>query len=556
LTITLTAADQFGVQIPTVQSYNGTPRVTYGILDTGASPITFSAADQAFFTSEGAPIPILAAGGAQAGGIGGSVTGDVSEPGTIYVDGMHALSAFYDNFGFPQYAVNFTGRIPGIQAFVGNTSGSPTLHTVTGTAIFDPSAVNPEGLAALVNFLTTTPAPGSSTGPDVHFVSPATTLSAGTGTTSVVSIPLSLFGPDNYTSPGDQVTVAPVPVDPAVSAKANGLTTHSEEFLFDTGSQLTIISPAMARSLNLNLSHPTRSMQIEGVGGVVTVPGFTLHSLSVGGSLTFDNVPVYVLNIGSNFDGVLGMNLFNRAASMLYNPYGQGGASLSVNFLTGSTPSLAGRNTSPPLNQFYLNTLPGQLRQPPPPAQHLPQQRHSLMIIASPDAAPRTNLPAPPGLQSGSYLLITLQAPSASAAQPVFNSPTPAGGAAFATASSIGHAPGYGAIYFPEASDTSRPDTSRSTSQPDSTTRSEVAPSPAAPEDMQPSASESAPEAVSAFFSASEERILDEEEAARAWSENPASDALAKLAIVVAGFWGSVPRQENRRARQPVKRSA
>jgi hypothetical protein len=41
-----------------------------------------------------------------------------------------------------------------------------------------------------------------------------------------------------------------------------------------------------------------------------------------------------VLDIGPGIDGILGMNLFNTADSIVYNPYGPGGASLSMTFLT------------------------------------------------------------------------------------------------------------------------------------------------------------------------------------------------------------------------------
>jgi hypothetical protein len=42
------------------------------------------------------------------------------------------------------------------------------------------------------------------------------------------------------------------------------------------------------------------------------------------GTVRFTNVPVYVSDLGPGIDGVLGMNLFNTAVAMMYDPYGSG----------------------------------------------------------------------------------------------------------------------------------------------------------------------------------------------------------------------------------------
>src|SRR4051794_39464456 len=65
--------DQFGDQIVTIQAYGDVSQVTFGIFDTGASVVTFSADDRNF--SFDPPIPVLVEGGANAGGIGGDVIG-------------------------------------------------------------------------------------------------------------------------------------------------------------------------------------------------------------------------------------------------------------------------------------------------------------------------------------------------------------------------------------------------------------------------------------------------------------------------------------------------
>src|ERR1700736_4614291 len=75
--------DRYGDQIVTVQAYVDGSREAFGIFDTGASAITFSAKDQANFIAQGNPIPIKVPGGAHGQGLNGRITGDVSQPGTI-----------------------------------------------------------------------------------------------------------------------------------------------------------------------------------------------------------------------------------------------------------------------------------------------------------------------------------------------------------------------------------------------------------------------------------------------------------------------------------------
>ncbi|NOX56429.1 MAG: hypothetical protein GXP27_18685, partial [Planctomycetes bacterium] len=87
--------DTFGFQPETVQAYRvpGTDDYKVGltsIFDTGASVVTFSAVDQLLFeTATNSGIPIKVPGGAEAQGVGGTLTGDVSQPGTVLVDGAH-----------------------------------------------------------------------------------------------------------------------------------------------------------------------------------------------------------------------------------------------------------------------------------------------------------------------------------------------------------------------------------------------------------------------------------------------------------------------------------
>ncbi len=357
--------DQFGDQILTVQAYGDSTRATSGIFDTGASAVTFAPGDQDMFTQNGNPIPIKVPGGAQASGIGGDVTGDVSQPGTILADGLHAGSVNIDDLGNITTTANFdsnSAATPGIQAFVGTQDGSPDLPTITGTPILNPSPGHPQGLAARVDLQgyqfdlsSLFPDLGLSglsfAMPDLHFVDPGTSLTAATGDTNPVYVSLGAFGMDNHTNPGDVITESTSPDVAGVSVGNKGQTVASQNpFLLDTGSQLTVISTQMAQKLGLDLSNPDTTIDVQGVGGTETVPGFTLDKLDLprtdGGIIEFTNVPVYVLDVDPGLDGILGMNLWDTADTLLIDPHAPGGGQLGLTFFTNPDRSGGGLDSS------------------------------------------------------------------------------------------------------------------------------------------------------------------------------------------------------------------
>lgn len=109
------------------------------------------------------------------------------------------------------------------------------------------------------------------------------------------------------------------------SASHTGGTITNEQFLFDTGAQVTVLSKDVAASVGFysagpNATPPDFFVEVLGVGGTTTqVPGFFLNNLSIttdGGPMTWTNVPVLVLNLPDPRDntgyvpGILGMNLF------------------------------------------------------------------------------------------------------------------------------------------------------------------------------------------------------------------------------------------------------
>jgi hypothetical protein len=335
------ALDQFGRHIETVQAY-GTSRFAVGTFDTGAMPISFSAGAEDTFRQMYRPIPIKVYGGAQAEGVGGLVSGDVSMPGLIMADGIHALPPGFDGSTLshaPVHLSSQSAQVTGVQAFIGTEDGSPDLPTITGMPILSKSGMNPSGLAAEIALQGYQVSQGYgkvTTEPDLWFVSPSTQLAAGPHDLGPYQIPMTLSGTDNHLNPGSSVTLAPTLVQTNVKLVLQGASVSGQKFLFDTGAGISVISTAEAKALGVNLSNPAGTIDVQGVGGVATVPEYNLDALvlplSGTDTLTFTNVPVYVLDVAPGIDGILGMNLWNTADGLLVNPNGAGGPSVSVTF--------------------------------------------------------------------------------------------------------------------------------------------------------------------------------------------------------------------------------
>ncbi len=348
ITITLDPLnDLYGDQILSVQAFGDVSRAALGIFDTGASAVTFSATDAESFEP---PIPILNPGGASAGAIGGVVIGDVSDPGTIYSDGIHIANLTFDEFGFPLYEISFNRgslRTPGIQSFVGTLEGSPDLPTITGTPVLVPTAAQKKGVAAFVDMagakLGFDPESGIEfTAPDVRFVSPRVSLTPSTdgSTFDPVKIPLIPYGTDNVSDPGLLISEAPNQLIPGVIVTSAADVSRSGNFLLDTGAQISVISTDVAIDLGLDFDHPDTTLDVQGAdGNALTVLGYYLHEEILptvdGGSIHFLNDPVFVLDVADGIDGIVGMNAFNPVSQFLFNPYDPSGASLSVKYLVG-----------------------------------------------------------------------------------------------------------------------------------------------------------------------------------------------------------------------------
>jgi len=115
-----------------------------------------------------------------------------------------------------------------------------------------------------------------------------------------------------------------------------------DEFMLDTGAQVTVISRTMASGMHLNTDEPEFEVEIQDVTGQITYePGFYLDSLQMpadGQWLEYTDVPVVVINVnspeGGYLDGIIGMNLFVDLNFVIKGGglAGQGGATLEFEF--------------------------------------------------------------------------------------------------------------------------------------------------------------------------------------------------------------------------------
>jgi hypothetical protein len=356
--------DQFGSQIEVVQVYEDADgqRATFGIYDTGASVITLSATDQLYYDLLAQPVPIKVPNGARADAIGNPLIGDVSMPGTVFADGMHAVNLSDLDLLEVGIDLSSAAAVPGVQMFVGNSSGSPSLPTIVGTPIHAPTSRHPDGSAAQINMLGWSLDFGALFPeipefqdlvvqlPDLEFVDPGGELTGTADTTAAVRVPLAMYGTSNVAAPGDEVSYAPNPVQPEAALSLDSLTATDQTLLFDTGAQLSVVSPSLAAELGLDPDNPSSWAEgwidVQGAGGAMgQVPGVVLDSITLpldddadgvhDGSLQFTDAWVFMLDFGvDDLDGILGMNLFNTASEMLYDPLDPDGASLSLTFLS------------------------------------------------------------------------------------------------------------------------------------------------------------------------------------------------------------------------------
>ena len=127
-------------------------------------------------------------------------------------------------------------------------------------------------------------------------------------------------GPIDPTTPGVWASFL---TNAGVGITRNGTTASGQTFLLDTGAQVSVISNDEAASVGIFNASPANAdftEDVEGVGGITQVPGYYLNTLTLltqGGVLTWNRVPVLVLDVADPRDpssalpGILGTNLFS-----------------------------------------------------------------------------------------------------------------------------------------------------------------------------------------------------------------------------------------------------
>jgi hypothetical protein len=144
---------------------------------------------------------------------------------------------------------------------------------------------------------------------------------------------------EGYNNPGSPSVVENGGLYLEIDVTHQGQSAQNVEFLFDTGADLTVVSEVIAASMGFDvvLDEPDFVLEVEGAGSILGgVPGFYLEELkidAVGGSLTFYNVPIAVLNVpnpvdpANVIDAILGMHVFagrNLVIDAIPAAFGQG----------------------------------------------------------------------------------------------------------------------------------------------------------------------------------------------------------------------------------------
>jgi hypothetical protein len=273
----------------------------------------------------------------QIGGVGGTVSANVTQPIGVYAAGLSAVSGGSLNIN----AVRGHSNTAALAAPPIVCGGAEAVSAVIGTPFisFFTSIIRVDTPR------TVTVAGQTFTGPDVQIqnlfapvpeferafamefggISPATTASYFPDFEDLVTpqVPTQLsLSPLSFPTGGVffakvfALQGEPSPTNPLIQLR----------LMVDTGAQIAIISEGVAADLSLPL-HPDFTVDVCGVGGTTEdVPGYYIDYVKInafGGAMEFSRVPFVVLDLpspeGGPLDGILGMNLFwNR--NVIFEP--------------------------------------------------------------------------------------------------------------------------------------------------------------------------------------------------------------------------------------------
>ncbi|WP_428307470.1 aspartyl protease family protein [Lacipirellula sp.] len=334
-------------------SQNGSPRFDVALLDTGAAvSLLTTAADAAFNIDgpySGQPDGFKGTEFIQIGGATGLLEARVSDPLGLYAAGLQTR----------------TGGGAALSINTGNLLGQ--TNTSVATLPVESPLPNILGLPFASQYATrirnSLPQVFDLEGKTVR--SPAIDfLPLGSGATHGITrkAPMSLQGEAPSTPfyqlnfggiGGGELDFYENPSSPTivqgghflnVNAANNGAALNSQQFFFDTGASVTVLSELTALQLGIDIQTDTPDFTLEIVGsggGSGAVPGFFIDQFTVlatGGSVTLSNVPVLVFDVtnpaspGNIVPGIVGTNVFaGRDIIIDPNPsLGGGGSSAGV----------------------------------------------------------------------------------------------------------------------------------------------------------------------------------------------------------------------------------
>ncbi|MFO0912193.1 MAG: aspartyl protease family protein [Pirellulales bacterium] len=235
-------------------------------------------------------------------GVGGATTYRVSAPYTAKIDGTNSITL--DNVRIlSDPLTNFGEQVPfegivGMPAMVNRVTSLDMSATSGGGSLDGVDLTDIDALiAALSNSF-------SGIGVSFHDSVPASNGHR-------VGVPVRALHFDSEQG-GPNPSYAPLAVTTA-EMYANCQTASKDNYIIDTGAQLSFISLDVVRSLGLNPDEPFGQLTIAGVGGTRTVPTFLIDELRVpttdGSDLVWYGAEVVGLDLDPSIDGVIGSDL-------------------------------------------------------------------------------------------------------------------------------------------------------------------------------------------------------------------------------------------------------
>lgn len=334
-------------------SHNGSPRFELALLDTGAAVSLLTTAADAAFNIDG-PYPGQSDGFKgtefiQIGGATGLLEARVSDPLGLYAAGLQNRTG-----GGAALAINTDSLLGQTNTSVATLPVESPLPNVLGLTFASqyatrirnsqPQLFEQDGKTVrspAIDFLPL----GSGASHGITRKAPMS-LQGAAPSTPFYQMNLGGIGGGNLDFYEDPST--PTIVQGGhflnVNASNNGTALNSQQFFFDTGASVTVLSELTALQLGIDVQSdaPEFTIEIIGSGGSSgAVPGYFIDQFTVlatGGSVTLSNVPVLVFDVtnpaspGNVVPGIVGTNVFaGRDIIIDPNPsLGGGGSTAGV----------------------------------------------------------------------------------------------------------------------------------------------------------------------------------------------------------------------------------